>query len=120
MTQSPGGVDRIVRAMHGATNRDISHSLENVALYEALSILRPFPHATQACWPVRHGANIIQGRWPCQGLRPFLPETMACVTSFYKIRCDNLIIFFTKCQCGKQEKRADHQLVRSFFLLSVG
>ena len=51
MTQSPGGVDRIVRAMHGATNRDISLSLENVALYEALSILRLFPHGTQACVP---------------------------------------------------------------------
>ena len=115
----PGGVDRIVRALNGATNRDISLSLENVALYEALSILCLFLHATQACWPVRHGANTIQGRWLCQGLRPFLPETMACVTSFYKMRCDNLIIFLQNAS-AENKKNERTILVRSFFLLSVG
>ena len=45
-----------------------------MALYEARSLSAPSPHATQTYRPVRHGATIIQGQRPCQGLRPFLPD----------------------------------------------
>ena len=31
-----------------------------------------YPHATQTYRLVRHVVTLTQGRWPCQGLRPFL------------------------------------------------